>query len=201
MAVNFGFAQKVQVNLYGGYVFDDKISSYYSDIIYFDGKVKGGFQWGAGLEYLIRSEYGVELLYYRQDTHAPINYQTLFEGGVENVDLGVNYIMLGGNRHKAFGDGNVDGYGGLLAGVGIVSGETSRFSETLTKFAWGIRLGCNIWAGEKVGVKLQAQLLSIAQGAGGGVYFGTGGAGVGVSTYSTIYQFGFSGGLVFKLGQ
>ncbi len=35
----------------------------------------------------------------------------------------------------------------------------------------------------------------------GGFYFGTGGVGAGVSSYSTMYQFGVGGGLVFKLGQ
>jgi hypothetical protein len=57
-----------------------------------------------------------------------------------------------------------------------------------------------VWAGEKFGIKLQAQLTSVSQGAGGGLYFGTGGAGVGLSTYSSIYQFGLGGGLTFKLG-
>jgi hypothetical protein len=45
------------------------------------------------------------------------------------------------------------------------------------------------------------QLLSIPQGAGGELYFGTGGAGAGVSTYSTMMQFALGGGLTFKLGQ
>jgi len=43
--------------------------------------------------------------------------------------------------------------------------------------------------------------MSIAQGAGGGLYFGTGGVGAGVSTYSSMYQFQLGGGLTFKLGQ
>ena len=72
--------------------------------------------------------------------------------------------------------------------------------NTASKFAWGLRLGCNIWANEKFGIKLQTQLLSISQGAGGGLYFGTGGVGAGVSSYSSIYQFQLGGGLTFKLG-
>ena len=42
--------------------------------------------------------------------------------------------------------------------------------------------------------------MSAVQGAGGGLYFGTGGGGVGVSTYSSMYQFGLGGGLTFALG-
>jgi hypothetical protein len=68
-----------------------------------------------------------------------------------------------------------------------------------TKFAWGAKLGVNIWASEKVGIKLQADLLSAVQAVGGGIYFGTGGAGAGISGFSTYYQVSFGGGLVFKL--
>ncbi|HTE31932.1 MAG TPA: hypothetical protein VK666_16235, partial [Chryseolinea sp.] len=69
------------------------------------------------------------------------------------------------------------------------------------KFGWGARLGANVWMTEKVALMLQAQLLSAVQGFGGGLYLGTGGAGAGVSTYSTLYQFGLVGGLCVKLGE
>ena len=72
--------------------------------------------------------------------------------------------------------------------------------NSATKFAWGLRLGANIWASEKMAIKLQGQLMSAVQGAGGGLYFGTGGAGVGVSTYSSMLQFGLGGGITFALG-
>jgi hypothetical protein len=77
-------------------------------------------------------------------------------------------------------------------------------SDSETKFAWGLRGGANIYpAGDagKVGIKLQAALLSAVQGAGGGLYFGTGGAGAGVTTYSSMLQFTLGGGLVFKFGK
>jgi hypothetical protein len=44
---------------------------------------------------------------------------------------------------------------------------------------------------------LQAQLNSISQCGGAGIYAGTGGGGLYVSSYSTIWQFGFAGGLTF----
>jgi hypothetical protein len=72
-------------------------------------------------------------------------------------------------------------------------------SASATKFAWGIKAGVNVWASEKVGIKLQASLLSAVQAVGGSVYFGTGGAGAGVSGFSSFYQFVLGGGLTFKL--
>ena len=79
------------------------------------------------------------------------------------------------------------------------SADDDIADDSATKFAWGLRIGGVIWASEKVGVRLQAQLLSAVQSMGGGFYFGTGGAGAGVTSYSTIYQFGLGGGLVFKV--
>lgn len=192
---------RMLLNLYAGYVFDDKFDSYYSDFDYYDGKIKGGFQWGIGLEFLLKQYYGLELLYLRQDTKAPISYY-LNGPKYTEVDLGINYIMLGGCRHMPSSNGKVDGYGGLLLGMAIINADNPEngANSSATKFAWGARLGCNIWVTPKVGIKLQTMLLSITQGAGGGLYFGTGGVGAGVSTYSTIYQFGLGGGLAFRLG-
>lgn len=196
------FSQKVRLNAYGAYVFDDKFDTYYSSNVYLNGKIKGGFQWGAGVEYEVRPDYGVELVYLRQDTQAPIYYSSglLPE---QNIELGINYIMLGGMRYlSTVGDGKLEPYGGLLLGMAIYENKEPQGSQEsgATKFAWGARLGTNIWFSESVGIKLQAYLLSAVQGAGGGLYVGTGGAGAGVSTYSTLYQFGLGGGLVFKIG-
>ncbi|HEY5748780.1 MAG TPA: hypothetical protein VIU12_22075 [Chryseolinea sp.] len=196
------YAQKIRINLYGAYVFDDKFDSYYSNNSYYEGKIKGGLQWGGGIEYMVRPEYGVELLYLRQSTHAPTTYSAGIATLQTDFDLGLNYILLGGGRHALSSSGKLEGFGGLMAGMVIadLKDPDSGRSASATKFAWGLRLGGIAWASDAVGIKLQAQLLSAVQSAGGGFYFGTGGAGAGVSTYSTIYQFSLGGGLVFKVG-
>jgi hypothetical protein len=42
-------------------------------------------------------------------------------------------------------------------------------------------------------------LLSAVQSMGGGLYFGTGGAGAGLTGYSTFYQWTLGGGLIFDI--
>jgi len=44
---------QVRVNVYGNYVFDDQVDNSYSygSEGFFDGKIKGGFLGGVGLEY------------------------------------------------------------------------------------------------------------------------------------------------------
>lgn len=193
-------SQGVRVNAYGGYVFDDNVDSYYDPSNYYEGKIKGGFQWGAGIEFMLQKNLGLEILYLRSDTKAPMNY---YQNGLKytEFDLGINYIMLGGTRYFQKPGSKLEGFGGLMVGLDAMNltNPKNGNSSNLTKFAWGIRGGANIWATPNVGIKLQASLISAVQSVGGGFYFGTGGSGAGLSSYSSIYQWGLGGGLVFKI--
>ena len=197
-------SQKARLNGYATYVFDDNFDSYYDNTNYYEGKIKGGFQWGVGLEYMAKPSYGIEILYLNQQTTAPTTYvQPGFTGvRTTNFDLSLNWIMLSGTRYVRKPGSKAEGYGGFQLGAAIfnVTNPDNGNDNSATKFAWGFRGGVNIWASPKVAIKLQGQLMSAVQGAGGGLYFGTGGGGAGVSTYSSMYQFGLGGGLVFALG-
>jgi hypothetical protein len=206
-ATAISFAQKARLNAYGNYVFDDRFDSYYSNTSYYDGTINGGFQGGIGVEFMASERNCFELMWLHQSTHAPTTY--LDAGGITgvqakttNFDVNLDYLLVGSDGHIQKPGSKVEGYGGLFLGCGFVGAKNPENGNhnTATKFAWGARLGCNIWANEKFGIKLQAGLLSMAQGAGGGLYFGTGGVGAGVSTYSSMYQFTLGGGLSFKLG-
>lgn len=198
MVCGTSYAQEFRVNGYTGYTFDDAIDSYYSNTDYFNGTIKGTFRWGGGLEYILRDRYGVELLYLRQDTKAPVRYYDRGEKQT-NLDLAANWIMLGGTNYMKVND-IVEPYGGIQAGAVVynIKNPAQNGSYTGTKFAWGLKLGTNLFFSRTVGIKLQADLLSAVQAVGGGLYFGTGGAGTAVSTYSTILQFNLGGGLVFR---
>lgn len=183
---------KLSLNVLGGYVFGDNVST---DKFY--GNVNGGFQWQAGLEFGLKKMYGLELYYVRQDTHIDVeNYGVTPK---QSFNAGINYIMLGGKRYAYLKSENLTAWGGIS--LGCAFGNNEDGDGSYSKFAWGLRLGLKAKANSqsKVGFLFQAQLLSAVQAAGGGIYFGTGGVGTGVSTYSTIYQFGLSGGLSIAL--
>ncbi|HEX3166105.1 MAG TPA: hypothetical protein VHQ93_07565 [Chitinophagaceae bacterium] len=197
-------SQHTRLNGYAVYVFDDKFDSYYSTSDYYNGKFKGGLQWGVGLEYMPTPMNGIELVYLNQQTTAPTSYWApgqLTEKHT-NFDVGFNWAMLAFNRYMKKPGSKVEGFGGGMLGAAFINVENpdTKTENSATKFAWGLRLGANIWASERVGIKLQGQLMSAVQGAGGGLYFGTGGAGAGVSTYSSMLQFGLGGGITFALG-
>lgn len=150
---------------------------------------------------MLQKAYGLEFTYLRLDSKAPIEYYN--NGAVfTNFDLASNYIMVGGNRYIQMNP-RIEPYAGMMLGMGVynVTNPDNGNSGSSTKFAWGAKAGVNVWASEKVGIKLQASLLSAVQAIGGGVYFGTGGAGAGVSGFSTYYQFVLGGGLVFNLSR
>jgi len=195
---------KIRLNAYGSYVFDDGFDVYNDANTYFNGTIKGGAQWGGGIEFVTNEFSSVELLYLNKSSNVPSN----FKGGVgqpartETFDLSHNYILLAGNGLKSSSSGKVEGYGSLMGGVLIsdVKSPSTGQDGSNTTFAWGARLGANIWASEKFGIKLQAQILSSSRATGGDVFYGYWGP-IYLNTYTTLWQFGLGGGLTFKLGK
>ena len=205
LAVTFTFGQtssgpSVRIHGYTTYAFDDNhVDSYYSNTDYFKGKIKGGFQYGGGIEVKPFPAAGIEVTYLRLDSKAPMEY---YNGGIRNTDFDVaqNWILLSFNKYVPVNP-KIEPYAGAQIGMDIFNIHNPDLSNTITatKLAWGIRAGVNVWANEKVGIKLQASLLSPVQALGGGFYFGSGGGGAGISGFSTYYQFNIGGGLVFKM--
>jgi hypothetical protein len=179
----------VSLLTFGGYTLSDKFDTEYGS-----GRIDDGFQWGAGLELGVRPTTALELIYQTMKTTADYQAITKHPTG----DVGINYLMLGGTKYAPFSD-VVSGFGSFDAGVGWFNPSASLESSTVTKFSIGGRLGLAIKTSEKVSIRLHAQVLSPVQWAGGGFYFGTGGAGTGISTGSTIWQFNFGGSLNFRI--
>ncbi|MDI1323047.1 MAG: porin family protein [Algoriphagus sp.] len=196
-------AQEIRLNTYAGYVFADKVDSYYSSSSYYEGKIQENLRWGLGIEYKLDANKAFELQYLRQDTQVPLTYlDSDFGGNVKSTefDLAMNWIMLNGTNYIKVNE-TVEPFigGGIGMAIFNVENPDTGYSDGGTKFAWAIRGGSNFWVSEKVAIRIQANLMSAVQSVGGGIYFGTGGGGAGVSTYSTMYQFGFEGGLVFLI--
>ena len=197
------FGQKgARINLYSAYVFDDGFDVFNDANTYYNGKVKGGYQWGAGVEYLFTPQSSAEILYLHRGTTVPANFK--FGSGTqarsETFDLKHDFIMLSGDGH--FAKGKAEGYAGLMAGVLISNLEAPSLgkSSSNTNFAWGGRIGTNIWVSSKMGIKLQALILSASRATGGDYYWSWYGP-IYLTEYSTLWQFGLGGGLTFKMGK
>lgn len=186
-------AQTSSVTLltFAGYTFADKFETYYGY-----GKIQNAFQWGAGLEFGIQPGAAMELIYLRSDADA--YYDSYYDKRIEGK-VGLNYILLGATRYAPIND-VVSGFGTFDMGAGFTSNiDESLSSSNVTKFAIGGRLGLRIAPNDKISLRVHAQILSPVQWIGGGVYFGTGGSGAGVSTGSTIWQFQFGGSVNYRI--
>ncbi|MFC3880819.1 porin family protein [Algoriphagus namhaensis] len=206
LAAQVTFGQEIRLNTYAGYVFKDRVDSYFSNSSYYDGTIQDGFRWGAGLEFHIPQRGAIELQYLRQNTNAPTTYR---DGGILNgeiqftdFDLAINWIFVNGTKYfpvnevvEPFAGGGIG-----MAIFGLDNPDNGR-SSSATKLAWNFRGGSNFWLADNVALRVQASLMSAVQSVGGGFYFGTGGAGAGLSSYSSMYQFAFEGGLVFRIPQ
>lgn len=181
-------AQTLRINGFAGYTFRERFDI--SGSFNARGVVQDAAHFGGGLEFMPTEDYGIEVFYQIQPTAGSIE---AFPVAFGPYDINVNYIMLGGLRYQPFGD-RVSGYGGLCVGAAFLTGDADA-----SRLALGGRLGLLISGASGVGIKLGAQLFSPIQGVGAGLTFGTGGSGVSVSTYSSIVQFGFTGGLCFTL--
>lgn len=195
------YSQELRLNTYGAYAFDDFIDSYNSTDVYFYGTLHGGIVWGGGLEYKLDENYGLEILYLRLDSDAPVT----FDDGVDppqskTFKYALNFIMLANNGYLSVGNGVIEPFAGIQAGAAVIEIKNPEPGGTkfTTKFAVGAQIGFNIWMGA-VALRLQGQLMSVVQAIGGIIYFGPGGSGVGINTYSSMMQLNVGGGLIFRL--
>ena len=192
---NMATAQNARLNLYGSYVFNDKIDNYNSNTSYANATVKGGFQYGIGAEFMVRPTTGVEIKYLHQGSTADLSYYD--DGNVKKtIDFNVNYLLLDGNYYFHTGNTNIEPFlGGGIGAAFLYATNTNGAKGNRTVFAWDLKAGTNLFFNKKVGIKLQATLNSASQASGGYYWYG-------IYTYSyvSMLQFGLGGGLVFRLG-
>lgn len=178
-----------------GYTFDETF-----DVDGGSAHVSDGFTYGGILGFIVNPHYTLELTYSRQEAIGKYNYYGYY-GNISdnNIPISINYMQIGGCRLQPLGaSGKAEGFGGMNVGAVLVAPSENSYTDAW-RFAVGFKLGVNIWASDKIGIRLQSNLQMPVQYFGGSIYVGTGGSGVGVSAVSTITQFGFTGGLIYKI--
>jgi len=188
-AANFSSAQSLEVTPFSGYTLRSTF-----DVPGGSMRVYGNHTFGGILTYNINPRYGIEFMYSRQSTEADSRSIYLDARG---VPVAVVYTTLGGLKQFPVSE-QVIPFAGLNLGVAGLIPQTRQYEDGW-RFAVGAKVGSKFMFSEAVGLRLQAAMNMPVQGFGSSFYFGTGGAGVGVGTYSTIFQFTFTGGLVLRL--
>lgn len=171
-----------------GWQFGGSLNSTAGDV-----SINDSDSWGVELDITVPGEIQAVMLYYRQDSRLELkeditgSKSTLF-------DMSVNYFQVGGM--KGVWQGNIMPFGVFTLGATLFDPKNSGIdSEWL--FSVNLGLGVKIYASERVGLRLQGNLLLPIQWAGGGLWCSSGsGCSASLSGGSAILQ-GFAGGGLF----
>ena len=185
------YSQNIKIFAHSGYTFGDKFPIYGGS-----GKIYDGHTFGGSIAYQISPVYEVEFTYTYQDSRIVV------QSVASNIDINsiasINYFLIGTNRILPLSE-KFDLFGGVKIGAVNYASKAADFNN-ITKFAVGINAGMSYFFSSIVGLRVQANLNFPVIDVGANLWWNSGaGPSVGVSSYSPIIQFGFAGGLVFKL--
>jgi hypothetical protein len=195
----WGHTQAIEITPTYGYQFGGKLT-YGSNYL----KADESGMFGITLGFEARSDYMIEVSYLNMSTELRIRDRDASPTESRLSDLNVDWFMLGGTRY--FGDDRVKPFFGGQLGVSVFSPKNVDSDiapnglDSITKFSFGFKGGVVVMFSERVGINLQGNLLFPVQWGGFYIGGGTGGISSGVNTGTTIVMGGFSGGLVFRLG-
>jgi Surface antigen len=178
-----GYSQHLSLNAFGGYTFRDKIN-FGNAYTY----INGGGMWGASVEGVNAQGSGLEIAYQYQSTSTPTTIY--LPAKTINSNTVISYLLLNFEQYYV-NNPKIQPYAGVGFGASFYSSDYNG-STSATKFAWDIKAGVKFKASNAVGIKIGAQLLGSAQATGTYWYYG-----YPYTSYATILQFGFTGGLVF----
>jgi hypothetical protein len=188
-----GYSQHLSVNAFGGYTFRDKINfgnGY--------GYINASGIWGVSVEGVNAEGAGLELLYQYQSTKTP-GYVNSGQQYGPSPNTVISYLLLNGEKYL-LNNPKIQPYAGIGLGAAFYKSDQPNVNGE-TKFAWDIKAGVKFRASSAVGIKIGAQLLGSAQATGTAFYSpGYGYPIYPYTTYATILQFSFTGGLVFDFG-
>ena len=190
-----GHTQSIEIIPSYGYQFGTKLN-YGPNYI----KAEDSDQFGISVAYGVYDNMKVGVSYTRMATELRIRDVFISPTESRLSDLNFDWFQLGATQY--FQTGNVRPFAGGGLGFVVISPQnvnrliTTRGLDSQTRFAFSFKGGVNIMFSDRVGLNLQGNLYVPV--VWGGLYVGTGGAGV--SAGSTTVMGGFSAGLVFLVG-
>ncbi|WP_417588331.1 hypothetical protein [Owenweeksia hongkongensis] len=188
-------AQKIELTPFAGYTFQNKFNISGGKAI-----LRDGATYGITAAFPVGQNNAVELMYSRQETRLEAS-SYLFQDQEDFIrDVSVNYLMIGGNKILPSVTDDLQFTGGMKIGMAIFDSPSNDFN-TITKFAAGLNLGFKYFFSDAIGLRggmnLNFPITDIGAGIG---WSSNGGASVGVSGWSPIVQFAFTGGIAVRLG-
>jgi hypothetical protein len=151
------------------------------------------YQAGGGLEWLIKKEVRVELLYLHQGRYST---PPALSGSLSSVKS-LNYILAGAGDHFINRNGKLNGFAGIMVGASVQSSAANENERLVnrTGAAFGARIAGNYWLSSTIGLKLETMLLYTSNTSYSSAFAGN----ADPHTATSIYQVTIGAGLMFNL--
>ena len=191
-------AQYVDIMPYGGYQFAAHVDVWYQNTT---GKlrVKPAGNYGLGIDVVLPyNDISISATFTNAQTY--LTFQSNFQAEEKLFDASQQYWMFGIN--KEIDMDNIRPFGGLIFGWTTINPDDPDHPEynNVTKFTMGLQGGLKLFISDRIGLFARAKLLLPVQWSGGGIWFGTGGGGVSLSTGTSIVSGDVGGGLIISVG-
>jgi len=186
---------QIEIGGFVGWTVSTDASTFNGNVI-----IDGATDYGGTIDYSVRPGYAVELLYAYVPTNARFAAFNPALSSADKTSLGLHWIQIGGAVGRPFG--RIEPFGAITAGIVIIHPGSVRLNDGSTysgedtvRFAFTAGLGFKVWVTENIGLRFEARALVPVYFSGGGIWVGTGGAGVGLSGGIPFAQFDFTGGV------
>lgn len=155
--------------------------------------------YGAGISFEVERGVQAEVFWIGQQTPMELKSYTgltqpLFDVGIHYFQAGAVYEFRQTRAQKAFP------FTSFSLGATLFSPVDSDFSEEW-RFSITFGGGGKFYISDRVGLRLQARLLLPINFNSVGMWCGSGGCSVGVSSWATLIQADFTGGIFIRLGK
>jgi hypothetical protein len=199
------FAQgKVEISPFAGYMFGGSLNFYEGKL-----KAENNLNYGVAMDIKMAEDTQIELMWTQMSTTANFEpyygYYDLYD--IDPFDMNIGYIQIGGVREM-----NLDQFrpfGVFTLGTTYFIPKNATYAtdnvavdiESTWKFSMTLGAGAKIWLSDRVGIRLQGNLMLPMFWSSTGFAVGTGGSGFYVGGGTSMVQGNFTGGLIFALGE
>jgi hypothetical protein len=202
-AQTYDTGTRVEVTPFGGFQWVTRTTNYYGGYI----STKDGMNFGVAVDFELHRDGELELLYinFPSEAKAVIESGAFTSFATQYVDVTSQYFQAGYLRtlHKG---GKVEPFVSGSLGAALFSGSDVRLANGTTiqggelwRFAFTFGAGARIYFSDRIGLRLQARLMAPVYFSGGGLYFGTGGAGAALSGGIPLLMGDFTAGLIIRI--
>jgi hypothetical protein len=189
--------QHFDITVFGAYMWGDYYPAYNAEV-----KLNAAGYWGIGLGFEANKKTAFEFQY--QMTKPYLTIRPYLGSGIQEDRVGVSssWFLIGSMNNLRISEKfNLFGYGGVGAVYNVpTSAENEPLSYYRSTWSLGVAIqgGFKYWISKKIALRGFLALNMPMQFGGVGFYLGTGGSGLGLNSYSSLFLFNMGGGITFR---